>query len=119
MTIWFRFLDKHFKEALYSRSISLESLREIHAKMEKDNNTKKKTIKIIAIVLVAVMIFMAFSTFMNDKDFGLFLMISCFGSIISLLICGFIYFCLLGIFNMQYNKAIKECYPDLYEELKL
>ena len=46
MTIWFRFLDKHFKEALYSRSISLESLREIHAKMEKDNNTKKKTIKI-------------------------------------------------------------------------
>jgi uncharacterized membrane protein len=87
--------------------------------MEKDNNTKKKTLKIIAIVLVVAMIFMAFLTFMNNKNFNLFLMISFFGSIISLLICGFVYFCILGIFNMQYNKAIKDNYPDLYDELKL
>ena len=119
MTFWFRTLDNHFKENLISKNISLESLEEIHNKLLEEHKKKKKILIILSIAVTFSMFFVSYSIYITNGHIDLFKWMLCFLLVICFIIFIITYFCCIGLFQIQYNKVIKDNYPDLYDKLKL
>ena len=116
--MWLRLLNKQFKDALYSKSIPEEQLREIHAKLVEDNRKKKK---IMNIVMIAIILFMGLTSVYTyssrDVSVGKYMII--FSVVIVVVIYVLLYILMFAVYNWQYNSAIKKNYSEIADELKL
>ncbi|MBP3921050.1 MAG: hypothetical protein J6D28_05750 [Bacilli bacterium] len=117
--IYYDTLNKELKKAIYSKSISSEDLKSIYKNIRLKNQKKKKTINITMILVFFMFFIMSIPIFLNANDSGMIKFFILLFIPLFAIIYGVVYFTQCGILKLQFNKAIKDNYPELYNELKL
>ncbi len=118
-TIYYSTLNKNLKRAINSKTISEEDLRKIYTNLKENLNRKKKTMNIVMIIIIVMFIMMGIPTVTranNPEMTKFFIML--FVPVIAI-IYGIVYFTQFGLIKIQFNKAIKNNYPELSEKIKL
>jgi len=118
-TIYYSTINNELKKAINSKSISEEELKKIYVNLKENLKKKKKTINIVMIVVLAIFIMMGIPTVARANDsemtkFFIMLFVPVFA-----LIYVIVYLTQFGLIKMQFNKAIKNNYPELSEKIKL
>ena len=113
------FLNKALKQAIESKSISPEELKDVSARMREK---AKKDTKLIAIIIACfVALILVFGAISFGKEGNTEAILPVVLSMIpgGAFIFGFVWLLQVGIVKMQFNSAVKKYYPEIAGELKI
>ena len=117
--MYFRYLRKQFKEQMEAHALSEDELREAAGGLKKKQ--KKMFIWwIVATVFIdGLLIFNLINQIIKGTNPDSLPVGIAGTALLSIIVGAFFYFPFLGIIKIQFNKALKENYPELLNELKL
>lgn len=117
--MFYRFLNARFKEDMRTHSLSEDELRQAAGDLKKKQ--KKMFIWwIVATVFVdGLLIYYITSQAIKGLNTDPIPVEIVCTTLLSIAVCLLFYFAFLGIIKIQFNKALKNYYPDLLNELKL
>ena len=115
----YRYLNARFKEQMKARLLSEDELREAAGGLKKKQKNMFIWWIVATVFIDGLLIFNLIDRIIKGTNPDS-LPVSIAGTALLCIIVGaFIYFALLGVIKIQFNKALKENYPELLDELKL
>ena len=112
-------LDKGLKKAIYSKTISVEDLKKVYASLKAESNRKKKVLNIVIPIIFVVSFLLFIPSIAMEGHLDIIIPAILITALFLAIIYGIVYLLQIGIIKIQFNKAIKNNYPNLEKELKL